>query len=150
MIFGAAVGGWLYSAIIQPIINGLLFFVDLGVKIWEAIKSGLSFIGNLGRMIWDWIKNALKSIGSFVGGLFGGKRAAGGPVSSGSSYLVGENGPEMFTPSGSGSITPNGAGGAININVTGNNFQSEQDMRRLVDMISRRLQQLGNRGFSPQ
>lgn len=33
-------------------------------------------------------------------------RAAGGPVLNGLSYLVGENGPEMFTPKLSGSITP--------------------------------------------
>jgi chaperone required for assembly of F1-ATPase len=33
-------------------------------------------------------------------------RALGGPVMNGLSYLVGENGPEMFTPKLSGSITP--------------------------------------------
>lgn len=33
-------------------------------------------------------------------------RAAGGPVSSGESYLVGEEGPEMFVPHRSGSIIP--------------------------------------------
>lgn len=38
-------------------------------------------------------------------------RAAGGPVSAGTSYLVGERGPEMFTPGSSGHISPNGAGG---------------------------------------
>jgi tape measure domain-containing protein len=32
-------------------------------------------------------------------------RASGGPVSAGKTYLVGENGPEMFTPNESGSIT---------------------------------------------
>lgn len=40
---------------------------------------------------------------------FGGFRAAGGPVSAGMSYIVGERGPEVFTPSGSGRITANGA-----------------------------------------
>lgn len=38
----------------------------------------------------------------------GGKRAAGGPVMSGLSYLVGESGPEYFTPAQSGVITPTG------------------------------------------
>jgi hypothetical protein len=37
-----------------------------------------------------------------------GKRAAGGPVLSGKTYLVGENGPELFTASGNGTIIPNG------------------------------------------
>ena len=36
-------------------------------------------------------------------------RAIGGPVSGGTSYVVGERGPELFTPQSSGSITPNSA-----------------------------------------
>ena len=48
-------------------------------------------------------------------------RASGGPVMGGSSYLVGERGPELFTPSSSGNITPNGAmgGNTITVNVNG-------------------------------
>ena len=49
-------------------------------------------------------------------------KALGGPVMGGSSYLVGERGAEIFTPSTSGNITPNhamgGGGGTINITVT--------------------------------
>lgn len=46
-------------------------------------------------------------------------REHGGPVSSGRSYMVGEAGPELFTPSRSGNITPNSAmgGNTYNINV---------------------------------
>lgn len=43
----------------------------------------------------------------FVGGLFGGGFAAGGQVSGGRPILVGERGPEIFTPPGAGAITPN-------------------------------------------
>ncbi len=41
---------------------------------------------------------------------FGGPdgRAVGGPVSAGTPYIVGERGPELFVPSISGSIIPNG------------------------------------------
>lgn len=42
-------------------------------------------------------------------GAFGGPRANGGPVKSGLTYLVGEQGPELFTPGRSGAITPNSA-----------------------------------------
>lgn len=48
-------------------------------------------------------------------------RAAGGPVSGGQSYLVGEKGPEIFTPGASGQITSNdklnklGNGGSVNV-----------------------------------
>ena len=38
-------------------------------------------------------------------------RQHGGPVRAGRSYIVGERGPEMFIPSGSGRIDPNGGGG---------------------------------------
>jgi len=52
---------------------------------------------------------------------FAGARASGGSVSGGSSYLVGERGPEIFTPSGGGMITPNSAigGNTITVNVQG-------------------------------
>jgi hypothetical protein len=50
-----------------------------------------------------------------------GARASGGSVSGGGSYLVGERGPEIFTPSSSGMITPNSAigGNTITVNVQG-------------------------------
>lgn len=43
-------------------------------------------------------------------------RASGGSVYSGSSYLVGEQGPEIFTPGQTGYITPNRAIGGTTIN----------------------------------
>jgi TP901 family phage tail tape measure protein len=60
--------------------------------------------------------------GGALPGQFGGRRAGGGPVSSGRGYLVGEMGPELFVPSsGGGTIIPNdrvGGGSNITINVT--------------------------------
>jgi lambda family phage tail tape measure protein len=58
-----------------------------------------------------------------VGGGTGFKaRAAGGPVWTGESFLVGEQGPEIFTPQRSGTIIPNGAlggsGGSVMVNVS--------------------------------
>lgn len=49
------------------------------------------------------------------------RRAAGGPVSGGRPYLVGENGPELFLPSRAGSVIPNhamGGGGGMQVTVT--------------------------------
>ena len=43
-------------------------------------------------------------------------KASGGPVSSGSPYVVGEQGPEMFVPSTSGNIVPSGAMGSVTVN----------------------------------
>lgn len=46
-------------------------------------------------------------IGSFIAGLFGGKRATGGPVSPNRAYLVGERGPEIMVPNSTGQIIAN-------------------------------------------
>lgn len=55
------------------------------------------------------------AISSMFGGFgFGGGKASGGPVEGGTTYLVGEKGPELFTPGASGAITPNHKlGGAV-------------------------------------
>lgn len=53
---------------------------------------------------------------SALSGAFGGGRADGGFVAAGQSYLVGERGPELFTPSASGRIGAR-AGGAVNVSI---------------------------------
>lgn len=50
---------------------------------------------------------------SFIGGLFGGARAAGGPVYPGKAYLVGEEGPELIRPMGAGMVVPAGQTAAM-------------------------------------
>lgn len=93
----------------------------------EGIGDALSLLINLIAKVIDGFKTVITlgaKIGGFVGGLFGGGKASGGPVAGGTTYLVGEKGPELFTPSGSGTIIPNGAlggggGGIINITVNG-------------------------------
>jgi hypothetical protein len=49
------------------------------------------------------------AVGSVAGGFlnYGGARAGGGNTDGGKTYLVGEEGPELFTPGASGNITPN-------------------------------------------
>ena len=63
----------------------------------------------------------LSKSGGGVGGFFGGvasffgidgAKADGGPVRGGGTYLVGERGPELFSPKVSGNITPNEALGS--------------------------------------
>ena len=56
-----------------------------------------------------------KGMGLF-GSLFGGFLSTGGPAKAGKSYIVGEKGPELFTPGVSGKVSPNSAlGGSTNI-----------------------------------
>ena len=63
--------------------------------------------------------------------------ANGGSASAGRSYLVGERGPEIFTPKSSGTVTPNnkigGSGGVvnnINVNVDAGGMQSDANENR--------------------
>ena len=77
----------------------------------------------------------MPSIGSQVGNDLAGhfaklpKKAAGGPVSGGSPYIVGEKGPELFVPGSSGNIVPNHAmGGAnivVNVDASGSSVQGD-------------------------
>jgi len=63
-------------------------------------------------------------------------RAMGGPVMGGQSYLVGERGPELFTPGTSGNITPNNAlGGGANITVNVNGGDPNQVVAALQRWI---------------
>jgi phage-related minor tail protein len=63
-------------------------------------------------------------------------RAMGGPVSAGSPYLVGERGPELFMPSGSGTIIPNNQMGSMGAttNVT-NNYINAIDVKSFEDRL---------------
>lgn len=83
------------------------------------------------------------SYGSGVFSSISGARADGGPVNAGGLYLVGERGPELFRPNGSGSITPNHAltGSGVVVNVIGAPSQPEvqqstgADGKTQIDLI---------------
>jgi tape measure domain-containing protein len=71
-------------------------------------------------------------------GKIDGARAAGGPVRAGGTYLVGENGPELFSPNSSGNITPNGVGGTVNITVNAGMGANGADIGdQIVDALKR-------------
>ncbi|MBQ6508080.1 MAG: hypothetical protein IJI07_01280 [Flexilinea sp.] len=66
------------------------------------------------------VKGGSSRGGGKTGKPFESTRASGGPVLSGSTYLVGEQGPELFTPNVTGTIIPNyalhnGEGQTINV-----------------------------------
>jgi hypothetical protein len=61
-------------------------------------------------------QSGFASLLASVAGIFG--KQSGGPVSSGSAYLVGERGPELFAPGSSGTIIPGGRyGNSTTVNV---------------------------------
>jgi hypothetical protein len=103
--------------------------VDVVNKAFNAIKAVVNYIKN---------NPVTQAIGGAIDFAFGGGKAAGGPVMGGTSYLVGERGAEIFTPSGNGTITPNSAlGGStvINLNVTGA-IDPEGTARSIINVLN--------------
>jgi hypothetical protein len=70
------------------------------------------------------------------------KRALGGPVSNTNSYLVGENGPELFTPNVGGKITSNGGSGGTTIILNGI-VDAESARRSIEQLIQRSARRTG-------
>lgn len=115
----------------QGLERGLLGALRRGNLGFEDLRNvALSVLSDIASAS---LSNGIGSIFGGNGGLIGGLtsvataalglpgRATGGPVSSGRPYLVGENGPEIFVPTSSGSIDTNGtrnALGAPSINMT--------------------------------
>ena len=101
--------------------GAVIYSENLGASLSRLIKQ-LAFKG-LSNFLFNTAFSALGGGGGFLS-LFGGPRAGGGPVFPGKSYLVGERGPELFSPSSAGSIIPNGAalGGGVVVNMGGLHF----------------------------
>lgn len=102
--------------VIDGAINTALSRIDVFNASWDnlgrtAERVMRQIINDLVRMAALRAFQALLGISSGGAGfaLFGGFRAEGGPVTAGRSYVVGEEGPELFTPGTSGMITPNDA-----------------------------------------
>jgi tape measure domain-containing protein len=84
----------------------------------------------------------LKSFLSLVpgGGVISAALADGGPAQAGKSYLVGEQGPEIFTPRSSGTVTPNGEMPAVaspQVNVAGPTIVNTIDDGQIVQAFNR-------------
>ena len=124
---------------------------DMGNGIKDLITGAQSF-NDVMRNALNNMANAFLNLGIF--GNFGGSfekgkgllgaifRAEGGPVKGGKSYIVGERGPEMFTPGSSGMITPNHAlGGStnivVNVDASGSSVEGDEEQgRELGRLIS--------------
>ncbi len=120
---------------VAPFLGGVFKLAIQGIGI--AIGVVLDAVGALIRGFQTLI-NLGSKIGGAIGGVFGGGRAAGGPVMAGTTYLVGEKGPELFTPSSSGRIIPNSAmGGGSTINLTVNGaIDPEGTARTIVNILN--------------
>ena len=117
--------------------SAISFVIGLFAQLVSVVNSAFNAIKN----IVNFIKNnpVTQAIGGAIDNVFGGGRANGGPVSSGTSYVVGERGPELFVPNTSGKIIPNGGssgGSTINLTVNGA-IDPEGTARTIVDVLNR-------------
>ena len=130
----------LYASIGQTIstsiVDSLTAAVDGTKRLSDVASDTLKSLANI------LLKFGLNSLLSGLGGddgvgvfskLFGGRRAKGGTVMGGTSYMVGERGPELYTPGRSGSIAPNssiGGGANVVVNVDASGTKAEGDGRQ--------------------
>ncbi len=137
-------------------LQGYISDMIAGKNATEALGNAL---GNIGDRLVNLGLDALFGGGSdfgFLGQMFGisGKRAAGGPVSAGQTYLVGEKGPELFTAPMAGKIVANdrlgGAGASVTfapvIDARGADAASvarlERSMARMAGEMDGRVKQI--------
>jgi hypothetical protein len=116
-----------------------------GQKLGEVVRS----LGrDLVRLVFSQLvtQPLAAGIGGAIKSAFG-FRAMGGPVSSGSPYVVGEKGPELFVPHASGTIVPNnkmggGSGssaGSVTVNYNIAAGVSRAELVPILDQERRRL-----------
>ena len=120
------------ATLVSTLITGFSQLVGFMSKAYDQAKKVVDLIDNNKDIF-----AAQSGLIPFVVGKLAG-RASGGPVTSGSSYIVGERGPELFTPNSSGMITPNnrlGGGTTINLNVTGA-IDPEGTARTIIDVLN--------------
>lgn len=133
----------IFSSVLTPAISGFFSELKKGGNVFKAFADAAvnALIGLIEKLMTAAVLSALLSLipgtgpnGSKVkfGDMFlkllgfGGGMASGGPVSAGRTFLVGEQGPELFVPNQSGRIIPNhslggimSTGGQISVSVDG-------------------------------
>jgi len=102
-------------------INGIAYTWDDTKKAWYSIDIA-------GKQDYKINSDVKKQLGTPA-------RALGGPVMGGQSYLVGEHGPEMFTPMGGGNITPNGRLGGGGHTFILNGIIDAESARRAIERV---------------
>jgi hypothetical protein len=114
--------------LVGDLIGGFQRLVGFIDQVVNGIQNLISLVKN---------NPLVQGIGGAISSAFGGFRAAGGSVSAGTPYVVGERGAELFVPSSNGTIVPNGGmGSTINITVNGA-IDAEGTARTIVDVLNR-------------
>jgi hypothetical protein len=114
---------------VGSLISGFQTLFGVVGDVVGAIRSMINLVTN---------NPIVEGIAGAIGSAFGGFRANGGAVTSGTPYIVGERGAELFVPNSSGTIVPNSRMGGSTINVTVNGaIDAEGTARTIVDVLNR-------------
>jgi TP901 family phage tail tape measure protein len=135
-LFKENIGGifqWISDNVLTP-------FLDTVTSILNQVNSVVSGAANMGGSMMSGLGGWVDSWNPFAA------RADGGPVTAGTTYLVGERGPELFRASQSGSIISNRdtaaamSGGGDTLNFYGNIITSDPEdfMQQLEERRRRR------------
>lgn len=153
-----SLGDGIYTAMTDGAKKGWKGFLDAGLEtinrlVAQALAKRLAeglFGGGKGD------PNAggggfLATAGKFLGSIFGGGRASGGPVSAGTLYRINEREPEFFRPNTSGQVVPlskmpSGAGTRVTQNIM---VQGRSDLRtaRQMQIEAARQQRIASARF---
>lgn len=139
------------------------FIKDAWTATWEGISNFMAGIGDgikavVGK-VFDWLIEKVNKYISLVNVAIGlinkipgvdiGKipeiqgRAIGGPVTAGTPYVVGEQGPELFVPNSNGSIVPNRQNQtSMNISIMEGatiNVSNSADEKRFAEQVAASL-----------
>ena len=128
--FGRA-GASLSRSLARAAADGEVTLAELARAVLGAVGAGVGGSGGLGEAI-------ARAVAGAAG--FGGARADGGAVLGGGAYLVGERGPEVFRPSGSGVIESGSGGGpgvTVNVSVDGGAPALLRSEAQIAQMLAR-------------
>ena len=153
MISGAQTAQQVFADFLNSIVNVLIRsaaqmiaqYIAIGVARMFAGIPAVAAAGNqYGAAAFS--APGLGSSGFGISGSLLPGRANGGSVMAGQPYIVGERGPELFTPGRSGSIAPNGSFGGsnivVNVDATGSSVQGNEDeSKRLGEVIGIAIRQ---------
>jgi len=109
------------DTIADGVVNSLKGAVDGTTSLAEAATNLLDDLANQllqvarNMLFFGNLTGTLTKGSGILGTIFGGFMANGGTTKAGKSYVVGEKGPELFTPGVTGTVTPNSALGGSNI-----------------------------------
>ncbi len=125
----------LYQGIANTVQSGLVDAIDGAIK-------GTMTLGEVARSVFGAIQRQLINFAatSFLRAIpgIGGFFANGGVTKPNKSYIVGERGPELFTPGVTGRVTPNhemGGGSTtvvVNVDASGSNVEGDEEEGRAL------------------